>query len=351
MKAVLGLQGGGKTAYSVDFALKNRINYDKILVNIEGFTSLDNIFRYDYRPFFDELLPVLYDMQVNQKLSDAKVIDYYCDFLGLPPKSKVLFIIDEAHSYGFGKKNDIILWLVTYHRHLFCEIMLITQHYKLIHSDYHIINDVVEIYSPKKQFFKNKIRYAKFTSFPPKESSFLENSTIKKSQSLFELYNSGGSVDSPKFFGKYIFYLISLLVLFYFLFSHFFSSPVPQGVASAPVPQGVASAPVPQGVASAPKVLDYANKIYSVVHITSDYFTIENTPIFDYSIEQLPFIYKALNADILGSTARTLNGLYLKTEFILLDSERLKMLFPVVESDDKDDEVNSVALDATPLKS
>ena len=46
-----------------------------------------------------------------------------------------LFVIDEAHNF-FNKKSDLLTWWLSYHGHIYHEIILITQHLTLILKEY-----------------------------------------------------------------------------------------------------------------------------------------------------------------------------------------------------------------------
>ena len=76
---------------------------------------------------------------------------------------KALFVIDEAHNF-FQTKDDVLVWWLTYHRHLYQDIFLITQNLALIDRKYKPLAEYFYKAVPSslrlnKKVFKYKSRY------------------------------------------------------------------------------------------------------------------------------------------------------------------------------------------------
>ncbi len=238
-RVILGLQGSGKSAYAVNLMLNSLQEFDRIYSNIEDLKPYENIVPYDLQEFFEIFVPRLYQKYKQEKASDLDLIDEIKKYFNVEhiEDFKFMLVVDEAHNY-FGKNNDWLTWYVTYHRHLYCELIFITQNYKLLATNYHIITDVVEIFSPKLQFNKKKIKFKKFIGMPPNKANFFENGTIDKKSILFNMYKSGDKVRTESFLWKYILLLIVGLIIVVFAFKHLIFNLGGSG-RSVPVPKKI----------------------------------------------------------------------------------------------------------------
>ncbi len=339
MKAVIGIQGSGKSAYCIDMQLKERKNYVKLINNIEGFKGYDNIYYDSLSKFYDEFIYELYALY-KDKASDMALLEVWSKFWNIEPKQDILIVHDEAHNI-YGKKNEALLWFVTYHRHLYCEVVLITQNYKLIHSDYHIINDVVVIYPPYKQYYSSKIRFARHTMFPPKEANFLENDSIKKGQNLFNLYTSGGAVKSKSFLFKFIFMMIVLFGLSGFIFWYMFLAGTPTVVVSEPIVEmkSISSSSEPLKSFSSSKIETTvinnnvslpSNPKYHTITMYESTFSIDNSFAKDLPLSNYSYLKKALSIDEI-STVNYGYGIIKKN--VVLDEDLLVKMFDFSKDD------------------
>ncbi len=235
-----GIMGSGKTYYAVNFIKENLDKYYKIYTNINGFkfNKFSNVLPlyFDYAPdgslslldYFQKLkdiydIPNTNDNDLHQYLLENDFID--------SSKKPFLVVIDEAQNY-FDRKTDLLIWMQTYHRHLFCDFILITQSASLLHSSYlkqfeYFIHSI----PLSRQLFSNKFKYQKHIAYPYRDGKLgtkVSTITLPKSNDIFDIYQSGDKVRTKSVVNKYIYFFIGLILLvvlsFLYLFNTFFSS-------------------------------------------------------------------------------------------------------------------------------
>jgi len=145
----LGIPGSGKTYYSVNVIYQNFLkdtsslkkkkkelsfkkDYKYCYTNINElkFKKLKNTIKLDFDDFFKKLT-LLHRMYSIDKASDKELIEKAKEL----KLYKILFVIDEAHNY-FDVNKPVLVWWLTYHRHLYHDIFLITQNLSLINPKY-----------------------------------------------------------------------------------------------------------------------------------------------------------------------------------------------------------------------
>ena len=235
-----GIMGSGKTYYAVDYIKKNHNKYYKVLNNINGFKYQDNIQKlyFDVAPdnsvsmldHFDELKSI-YD---RPETDDNDLIDYMIQHDFIKKESEkiipLLMVIDEAQNY-FNKKDELLIWVQTYHRHFYCDFILITQSYNLIYSSYlKQFEYFVHSIPLSRKLIKNGFSYQKHISVPyrdGKTGTKFEDVKLKHNPDVFAMYQSGDKVRVKSVFRKYFVYILIFALLFvsliYFMFNYFFS--------------------------------------------------------------------------------------------------------------------------------
>jgi zona occludens toxin len=170
-----------------------------------------------YKLNFTELyknLEILYKMYLLHKNDDeiiekAKELKLY----------KVLFVFDECHNFFKEKKDDVLVWWLTYHGHLYHDIILITQDMSLLSKEYksqgeQFYRAIPQTYRLSKKVFK----YSLYSSFHMYQKDYIKSITIKPTDEIFNLYVSGDSVNSKSILHKYIYLLFTLFILCIFAF-------------------------------------------------------------------------------------------------------------------------------------
>lgn len=150
---IVGNPGSGKTYFAVHkiyeffiepklpvkkifgFKLKRKLkNFDYLYcyTNINGldFSISNKLLSFDFDVFYLCLIELynLYNQGVNDDTLNLKANELKL--------FKIMLIIDEAHNILKNKDDKILIWWLTYHRHLHQEIIFITQDLSLISSEY-----------------------------------------------------------------------------------------------------------------------------------------------------------------------------------------------------------------------
>jgi len=232
----LGIPGSGKTYYSVSVIYQNFLksksdvkfshnlkkDYSKCFTNINElhFDKLDRVYKFDYDVFLKKLT-ILHKMYKKDKVSDevliekAKELDMY----------KILFVIDEAHNY-FSNYNEVVMWWLTYHRHLFHDVYLITQSLALINVKYKPLAECYYKAKPLSLVLSSKnFVYTYYTDSRLSDKSKVSQIKMKKHKEVFSIYGSGDAVVSPNVIARFIkialFMAFVLSVgMYYFYFTH-----------------------------------------------------------------------------------------------------------------------------------
>jgi len=135
---------------------------------------------------------------------------------------RTLFVIDECHNF-FDKQNKILVWWLTYHRHLYHDIILITQNLGLVHAKYKPLAEAFYRAKPNSLTLVSKyFNYTYFTDSRMTKASKVNTKKVLKRQGVFELYHSGDSVDSKNVIKHFLLIALGLTVLLFFLMYYFY---------------------------------------------------------------------------------------------------------------------------------
>lgn len=258
---IVGNPGSGKTYYAVfkiyqlfifkpkDTFLSKVIKPEKqkeylyCYTNINGFKfELDDKFiKFDYEKFYSDL-EVLYLLYMDKVGDD--VLNEKAKELNL---HNVLIILDEAHNFLKAKEDNILVWWLTYHRHLYQDIMLITQDLSLISNEYkRIAEHFVKAVDSSKRLFKNKFRYMLYGSYKMYQKDVMQKFHVLYLKEVFNLYHSGQNASQKSFVRKFLyvslFLFITLSIYFYFFVKSFNSDE--SADSSAPAPDTQSNQPI-----------------------------------------------------------------------------------------------------------
>jgi zona occludens toxin len=225
---VTGFPGSGKTYRSVKniYDIINStsdIKYDFIYTNINGFKFDTNskLKRFNEDDFYI-FLTNLYNLYNKHKIEDD-VDRYLIEYCTQHNYYNCYFVFDECHNF-FSLKDDIKIFWLTYHRHLFHEIDLITQNKTLINIKYRgVIEIFINAQPISKKVFNKTLVYKKYSSFTMRQSELFDKETIKINNDIFALYKSGNQSKQKSILVKYfkimIFAIVVILSLFVYLFN------------------------------------------------------------------------------------------------------------------------------------
>lgn len=224
-----GVPGSGKTYYAVDkiynnFSTQpdakkdNKATYENCFTNINefNFEKVENCFYLD----FDKLKIILVELHklYKAKKSDEDLINYCKD----NNIHNSLFVIDEAHNY-FDSKDIVLVWWLSYHRHLYHEIILITQNLTLIDSKYKSFSEFFYKAFPQSlTLIKTHFKYNVYCNSRMGANSKSGTIKIKRNKKVFELYKSGDSINTSNIILKFLMFaslLAVLLIGIFYLYS------------------------------------------------------------------------------------------------------------------------------------
>jgi len=189
----------------------NEFKYDKV----------KNTFKFDFDEFYKQITE-LHKMYKN-KSTDEELIEKCKEF----NIYRSLFVIDEAHNY-FDKKDTVLVWWLSYHRHLYHDVYLITQNLSLIESKYKAFAEF--FYRAKPQLVSINRKYFNYDVFINSRMAMVHRAgkdKIPKLKEVFELYQSGDAIESGNILLKYYLFSFAALIacgfIFYYVYSHFTS--------------------------------------------------------------------------------------------------------------------------------
>lgn len=242
---IVGNPGSGKTFYGVkilyDYFIKeNKPNFlDKILkkndkkddkdfvvaytnINQFNFESSDKIKKFEYDKFYEKI-SLVYNSYVFEKADDNKLIELLKDL----DLYKALFVIDEIHNF-FNNADDVLVWWLTYHRHLYQELYFITQSLSLVAPCY---KNVAEFFykasDSSHRLFSKKFRYSQYTTANLYKKDLIKKLHIDFDEKIFNLYHSGnngvGKSAVKKFFLIAFVLFIFCFIIFKVIMSAFFT--------------------------------------------------------------------------------------------------------------------------------
>ena len=226
----LGIPGSGKSYSGVNTIYNNfsdakdakkdlKKNYINCYTNINEFKFdlVKNVYKFDFDVFLKQITEL--HQMYSKKKTDEELIEKAKEF----KIYKTLFILDECHQY-LDLEKKVLVWWLTYHRHLHHDIYLITQKLSLVNAKYKPLAEAFYKAKPmsltlNKQYFN----YIYFTEKGMTNASKVGINKVKKRQAVFKLYQSGDSVESKNVIMKFIIiaavFFVILMLLGYFFFS------------------------------------------------------------------------------------------------------------------------------------
>lgn len=238
----VGVPGSGKTYYAVDKiynnfstdkeAKKDKHVYDVCYTNINEFEfeKVSNVLLLD----FDDLKSKL--TKLHKLYKEKNTDDVLIEFCKENNIYNCYFVIDEAHNF-FSAKDTVLVWWLSYHRHLYHEIILITQNISLIESKYKSFSEFFYRAVPTSlNLFKSHFKYNQYCDSRMTLKSKTSTFKLKKNQKVFELYHSGDSIKASNIILKFFLFsfVLTLLLVIYFYFVVLDKS-VPESAPLAPV--------------------------------------------------------------------------------------------------------------------
>lgn len=199
---------------------ENKYLYAYTNINEFKFELDERLLKFDYDEVYANLSK-LYNAYKVEKKTDKELIELAKEMR----LYKVLFVVDEIHNYFKAKEDSVLVWWVTYHRHLYQDLYFITQDLSLVNNEYkRVAEKFYRAIDSSKRLFSKRFKYAYFTSYKMYQSDRVNNFNINLpfNQEVFNLYHSGQDSKSKsvvKFFmvAGLIITLITILSFIYVL--------------------------------------------------------------------------------------------------------------------------------------
>lgn len=188
-------------------------------INEFKFNLSENIKKLDFDELLKNLSILFNQYKFDKESNDAKLIELAQE-LGL---YKALFVIDEIHNF-FDKDNEILRWWLTYHRHLYQEMYLITQDLDLVSNEYKKVAEFFyKAVDSSKRFFSKKFRYIQYSSYKLYQKDIISKFHVDFEQEVFNLYHSGNNGIGKSVVKKFLLLSLVLLVFVFIIFKVFIS--------------------------------------------------------------------------------------------------------------------------------
>lgn len=238
---ITGIPGSGKSYFAVyqiykEFLEKPKkkgfLNFKKEKPKTSKYLFLYtniNQFKFELKDNFIPFDNTDFNFKLNTLYEVYKSVDGKDDTL-LIEKAKeldlyqVLIVLDEAHNFLNDKEDEVLKWWLTYHRHLYQDIILITQDFSLIATGYKSIAEYFYKAIPAQlRLFKNKFRYQQFSSYKLYDKDLVNRKGIHIPilPEVFALYHSGDKTSTKSFIRQLIVICIMIFILLFIGFKFF----------------------------------------------------------------------------------------------------------------------------------
>jgi len=229
---LVGVPGSGKTYKAVYTIFNNFSTHEKAKKDVKKdfyncYTNI-NEFKFDKvhdvnALDFDALQRKLKQLHrlYKDKVTDEYLIEKCKEF----EIYKTLFVIDEAHNY-FDKNDPVLIWWLSYHRHLYQDIFLITQNLSLIYTKYKSFSEY--FYRAKAttvSFNRNTFKYDVFINSRLSMNAKSHTEKLPKVDEVFDLYKSGDSINSKNILARFIFFSFVMIIIGVIFAYFYFSTP------------------------------------------------------------------------------------------------------------------------------
>lgn len=265
-------------------------------INEFKFELDDRFIKFDFETFYSDLetLHALYinkatDKEINEKAKELKLY-------------KVLIVLDEAHNFLKAKEDNLLVWWLTYHRHLHHDIYLITQDLSLISNEYkRIAEKFYRAIDSSKRLFSSKFKYAYYSSYKMNISDRVNsfNINIPFNPEVFNLYHSGANSKSRSIVLFYVVCAVALAILTCALFYNSFTSLFVQETEQITKNQTVSeSVPVSRSSSSSKYVPSSTEPsqteiyVYNIICLNDDCHFLNDSHLFPYG-----FISHTISSD------------------------------------------------------
>ncbi len=222
IEIITGVPGSGKSykaVYSLfnNFGLNKKVKDKKFIfkdvtsaltnINELDLTKFKNVYKLEWDNFYQSLqelhnyyLAKCTDTELQDKAKKLKIYE-------------VLIILDECHNY-LESQDKVLVWWLSYHRHLHQQIYLITQNLSLVSLKYKAFSEFFyKAFPSSLKLFGNSMKYNEYTS--SRMSNTTKSGVVKLpvKKEIFDTYGSGANQKSKSVVLKFVIMFIFLIVL------------------------------------------------------------------------------------------------------------------------------------------
>lgn len=209
---ISGVPGSGKTYYAVTI-MKNDKN--RILTNIDIKKDIE-VCPFVWADYYKKISRIFkYKENADKAIKLAKRFNIY----------GVSIYYDECH-LELQKQNKIVIWWLSWHRHISQTIYLITQSKGTLAQVYRAYPEIfVDAHPATKRMFGSVMRYTEFASYKMGKDDVIRKFSIKIDSKIFEIYRTGASTKGTSSLRNKVYLILAFtavpIVIFYFLFTRF----------------------------------------------------------------------------------------------------------------------------------
>jgi zona occludens toxin len=235
---IVGIPRSGKSYYAVYNIWKNFVfkpNTKGILAKSSKLLSKETHKNIDYKYCYTNINQFDFSKSPKLKKFDKDTFKHYISEIyylyqqkkpdeELVQKAKelnlykVLIVLDESHNILTTKPDPIYVWWLTYHGHLYQDIILITQDMSLTSPEYKKIAEFFyKAVPPSNRLSHKKFRYVQYSSPRLFQNSIVGDFTIPALKDVFNMYVSGQKNTSKSKVTKYIYIVAFLIILLIYL--------------------------------------------------------------------------------------------------------------------------------------
>jgi zona occludens toxin len=213
---ITGVPGSGKTYKAVyalysNFGLNEKLKDKKYRFSVEfAYTNIneidlskfqdDKILSLDWDKFKEDL--TILHTHYKNKVPDTELI-IKAKELNL---SNCLIILDECHNY-LDRQDKVLVWWLSYHRHLYQQIYLITQNLSLVDSKYKAFAEFFYKSFPSSlRLFSSMMKYNQYTNSRMSLNSKSGKVSLFFKKDIYDSYHSGENQQSENVIKKFALY-------------------------------------------------------------------------------------------------------------------------------------------------
>ena len=209
---ISGVPGSGKTYLAVTYMQKET---KPICTNIEIKKEIKfNVFV--WKDFYRKIkLLYKYKESSNKAIKLAKRINLY----------NIAIYYDECH-LEMGSQDKIVIWWLSWHRHLDQTIYLITQSKGTLAQKYRAYPEIfLDAHPATKRIFGSVMRYTEFASYKMSKDDVIRKFSIKIDPKIFEIYRTGATNKGVNSLRKKLYMIVALffvpIIAFWYIFNRF----------------------------------------------------------------------------------------------------------------------------------